>query len=106
MGAIDDYRSAYRKLNASFETRYLHLFGRGAGFSAEFIHVLKAAAECLGNRVEFCLQSNRNPKGFAVELGWADYFESLWSEVSVGIVNGLNRSHFPLGRLPIGKIMS
>lgn len=103
---MDDYRRTYRKLNAGFETRYLHLFGRGAGFSAEFIHVLKAVAECLGTGVQFCLQLNRKPRGFAVESGWADYFEPLWPEVSAGIINGLNRLHFPLGRLSIGKNIS
>src|SRR5262249_52502459 len=104
--AMDNHRDAYKILNASFETRYLHLFGRGDGFSAEFIHVLKAVAACLGNGIEFCLQLNPKPKGFAVELGWTDYFESLWPEVSAGLLGRLNRSHFPFGRFPIGSAVS
>ena len=99
MNNIAATRESYRKLNESFRQRYLHRFGRGVGFSAEFIHVLKAVAKCLDRKIQFCLQSNARPQGFAVERGWTDYFEPLFPEITVPrIAAGFNRVNFPLGR--------
>jgi hypothetical protein len=107
MNTIASRRETYRKLNESFGQRYLHRFGRGAGFSAEFIHVLKAVTKCLDLRIQFCLQSNVRPKGFAVRRGWTDYFEPLFPEITLpGAAAVMNRVHFPLGRIPLLKSLS
>jgi len=100
-------REIYRRLNESFRKRYLHRFGRGVGFCAEFIHVLKAVAKCLDLRIQFCLQSGVSPEGFAVQWGWTDYFEPLFPEIMVPRVAAvLNRVHLPLGRVPLLKSLS
>jgi hypothetical protein len=107
MNTIVSRREIYRKLNESFRQRYLHRFGRGVGFSAEFIGVLKAVAKCLDLRVQFCLQSNVRPEGFAVRRGWTDYFEPLFPEITLPRATAeMNRVHFPLGRIPLLKSLS
>jgi hypothetical protein len=104
MNRVTSSRENYKKLNESFRRRYLHRFGRGVGFSAEFVHVLKPVAKCLELRIQFCLQSGVRPEGSATQQGWTDYFEPLFPEITVpGIVAGMNRTHFPLGRFPLLK---
>jgi hypothetical protein len=100
------HRDVYRKLNQSFKRRYVHNFGRGVGFCSEYIHVLKTVAQCLDNKIQFCLQENRNPRGFAVERGWEDYFEPLFPIVTIPVVGSLNRSMFPANRIPILRGLS
>jgi hypothetical protein len=107
MNNIASTRATYRRLNESFPKRYLHRFGRGVGFSAEFIHVLKAVAQCLDLGIQFCLQSDVRTEGFAVQRGWSDYFEPLFPEVTVpSLTAAMNRVHFPFGRIPLLKSLS
>jgi hypothetical protein len=107
MNNVASTRETYRRLNESFPERYLHRFGRGVGFSAEFIHVLKAVAQCLDHGIQFCLQSNVRSEGFAVQRGWTDYFEPLFPEVTVPrLTAAMNRAHFPFGRIPLLKSLS
>jgi hypothetical protein len=107
MNNVPAMSEIYRALNESFGPRYLHRFGRGDGFSAEFIHVLKAVAKCLERRIQFCLQGNIKPQGFAIQRGWTDYFEPLFPEITVpGVAAVMNRPHFPLGRIPVLSSLS
>jgi hypothetical protein len=106
MNSVALKREIYKNLNSTYNQRYLHRFGRGGGFSAEFIHVLKAVAECLDKKIQFCLQSNVKPKGFAFDRGWTDYFEPLFPEVTVASLATLHRTHFPFGRFPLLKNLS
>lgn len=101
--AIDDLRRAYINLNRSFDRKYIHLFGRGIGFCAEYVHVVKAVAVCLDQNIQFCLQRNTNPKGFAVQYGWEDYFDTIFPCKDIGFIGSLNRTELPLGRLSVVK---
>jgi hypothetical protein len=107
MNDIVAKRESYKRINESFRKRYLHRFGRGVGFCAEFIHVLKAAATCLDRKIQFCLQENFRPQGFAVERGWTDHFEPLFPEVRAPLIAaGAHRTQFPLGRYPLFASLS
>ncbi len=101
-----NYRDVYRKINQGFESKFVHRFGEGVGFCSEYIYVLKRVALCLEHEVRFCPQENRNPKGFAFECGWEDYFEPLFPIVSIPAVGFLNRYMFPGNRLPILREVS
>lgn len=99
-------RDVYRKINQGFESKFIHRFGEGFGFCSEYIYVLKRVAVCLEHEVQFCLQENRNAKGFAFEHGWEDYFEPLFPIVSVPAIGFLNRYMFPGNRIPVLREVS
>ena len=100
------YRDVYRKINQGFESKFVHRFGEGFGFCSEYIYVMKGVALCLEHEVQFCLQENRNAKGFAFERGWEDYFEPLFPIVSIPAIGFLNRYMFPGNRIPILREVS
>src|SRR5262249_16393057 len=92
---LSDQRDQYRSLNESFQTSYVHSFGRGFGIGAEIVGVVKSAMICLDRRIRFCLGSLNNPRGFAVRHGWDDYFEPLFPTVELGRLASWNRPQYP-----------
>lgn len=95
-------RDRYRVLNESFGRKFIFQYGRGFGFCAETIYLIKCISLCLSNQIQFTL-GHQEPKGFSIRNGWEDYFLPLWPVHEGRLLPFLNRSHYPLGRLPIGK---
>jgi hypothetical protein len=104
--AADDLAAKYRKLNSTFPTRFVFQFGRGGGFGAEMIHLLRSVAACIQHEFQFCLGQCRNPRGFAVKTGWNDYFEPIFPIVPGRLLHFLNRGLFPLNRVPVARTLS
>lgn len=100
-----DKRKQYALLNETFSDKLFFVFGRGYGFSAEFIHLLKCVEWCLRNHVQLVLNIQK-PRGISINRGWEDYFKSLWPTKRSHLLSFLNRSHFPLGRYPIIKTVA
>jgi hypothetical protein len=98
-------RERYMALNTSFSTRFVFQYGTGSGFGAETIGLIRRVVQCLANDVQFVFGA-QEPKGFAVENGWEDYFEPLWPHDNCRQLSLLNRTVFPLGRYPLFKTLS
>jgi hypothetical protein len=100
--ALVQLRSDYRRLNDSFETSFAFRFGRGGGFCAEMLGLVKSMMTCLHRRTQFCLSRGGPPTGIGVVNGFADYFEPLFPEIDAGIFNALNLETIRgSGRFPI-----
>lgn len=87
-------------------SKFIFQVGSGGGYCAEMGHLLKRIHACLFNDVQFCLGQVRNPRGYAVSSGWTDYFEPVFPEVQGSVLSSLNRSHFPLNRIPVFRFAS
>jgi hypothetical protein len=101
-----ELREKYRAVNEGFTQKFVFQFGRGGGFGAEMIHLLHSVVACLQNEVQFCLGEAREPRGFAVERGWGDYFEPIFPVVPGRFLGLLNRPIFPLNRLPAARFLA
>jgi hypothetical protein len=100
--ALVQLRSDYRRLNESFETSFAFRFGRGGGFSAEMVGLVKSMMACLHGRSRLCLSRGGPPMGIGVVNGFTDYFEPLFPEIGAGIFNVLNlQAVRGSGRFPI-----
>jgi hypothetical protein len=101
-GALVRMRGDYQRLNESFETSFAFRFGRGSGFCAEMLGLIKNMMNCLHFRTRLCLSRGGRPTGVGVVTGFADYFEPIFPEVDLGPFNALNMSTVRgSGRLPI-----
>jgi hypothetical protein len=83
-------RTDYRRLNASFDTSLAFRFGRGGGFCAEMLRLVKSMMICLNGRTRLCMSQGGRPAGIGIVHGFTDYFEPLFPEVNAGIFNALN----------------
>lgn len=105
--SIEQLRADYRTLNKSFAQRYVVRFGRGVGFGAEFVGLVKIMFSCLNGGIGINLEATGDAKGIAVERGWTDYFDPLFPEVSGVLLPLLNRPQFPLqGAFPLVRTLA
>jgi len=94
-------RSDYRRLNESFERSFAFRFGRGVGFSAEMLGVVKCMMSCLKGRTRLCMSQGGRPAGVGIVNGITDYFEPVFPVVDAGRWNALNIATIRgSGRLP------
>jgi len=106
-GALESSFQAYQLLNNSHERRLLYYFGRGFGFGAEMVGLIKAMMLCLDQRCQLQLTRPRPPRGFAISRGWTDYFLPVFAEVDLGALSVLNRPVFPFDRrLPLLRFVA
>jgi len=109
--ALVQLRSDYRRLNASFETSFAFRFGRGGGFCAEMLGLVKSMMCCLHRKSRLCLSRGGRPTGIGVVNGFADYFEPLFPEIDAGILNALNlqavrgSGRFPIARRGVSRLL-
>ena len=103
----DDRLCAYQRLNDSYDRRLLYYFGRGSGFGAEFVGLIKAMMLSLSRGCRLQLTRPRPPRGFAVSKGWPDYFLPVFTYVDLGALSVLNRASFPFDqRLPLLRFVA
>jgi len=94
-------RESYRRLNDSFPATFAFRFGRGAGFAAEMLGLLKGAMSCLHQRIRFALAEGGRSMGVAAFAGFHDYFEPIFPVERLGNINALNVSAMRgFGRFP------
>ena len=109
--ALVQLRSDYRRLNESFETSFAFRFGRGGGFCAEMLGLVKSMMACLNRRTRLCLSRGGRPMGIGVVNGFNDYFEPLFPEIDAGIFNALNlqavrgSGRFPIMRRGVARLL-
>jgi len=100
--ALFRLRNDYRCLNESFKTSFAFRFGRGAGFCAEMLGLIKSMMHCLHGRVRLCMSQGGRPVGINIAGGFTDYFEALFPEIDAGLFNALNvQAVRGSGRFPI-----
>jgi hypothetical protein len=95
-------RDRYRRLNRAFESSYAFRFGRGGGFCAEMLGLVRSMMCCLHRRTRLCTSTGGRPLGVGIAKGYTDYFEPLFPEIDAGVLNALNlRSVRGSGRFPL-----
>lgn len=85
----------YQLLNSSFDNRFVFQLGRGSGYCAEMIGLLKALQMCLCTQTQLCLGRTSKPSGYAYKDGWDDYFLPVFTHVDGIFLQQLNRPYFP-----------
>ena len=100
--ALARLRGDYRRLNQSFDSSLAFRFGRGGGFCAEMLCLIKSMMYCLDRRYCLCMSQGGRPAGIGIVNGFTDYFEPLFPDVDAGIFNALNvQTVRGSGRLPV-----
>lgn len=91
----------YVALNRSFANRHVYQFGRGVGFSAEAIGLLKSMVGCLAAGRQLVVGTHPKPSGFGLGEGWGDYFANPFPTTRSRPLHLLNRHLYPgHSRLP------
>jgi hypothetical protein len=104
-------RDAYRRLNASFGPSFAFRFGRGRGFCAEMLGLVKTMMICLHLRSRLCLSKGGRARGVGVVNGFGDYFLPIFPEADAGVFNVLNApavrgsSRFPVARRGVSRML-
>lgn len=88
--ALARSRGDYRRLNQSFDSSLAVRFGRGGGFCAEMLGLIKSMMWSLDRRYSLCMSQGGRPAGIGIVNGFTDYFEPLFPDVDAGIFNALN----------------
>ncbi len=92
---LKQMRALYVELNKSYVRRRIHQFGRGGGFCAEVVGLLKSMLTCLASETQLVVATHPNGRGFSLGQGWGDYFENLFPTKRSRISDLLNRHVYP-----------
>lgn len=104
-------RRDFQRLNASFEASLAFRFGRGGGFCAEMLCLIKSMMFCLDRRVRLCMSLGGRPSGIGIANGFTDYFDPVFPEVDAGVFNALNlqtvrgSGRFPIARRGVSRLL-
>lgn len=98
---LAESRIRYQHLNSEFDRKFIYQLGTGRGYCAEMIHLLKVIQMCLHRNLQLRLGAVSNPSGFIVCKGWEDYFLPVFPVHEGPLLEYLNRSYFPFGRVPL-----
>lgn len=94
-----ELRAAYAQLNATFRRKRIYQYGRGFGFCAETVGLLKAMLSCLSTRTQLVVATHPLGMGFSMGGGWGDYFEELFPTRSSPWLHRWNREYLAGGSL-------
>ncbi len=92
--SLEDFsglRGRYMKFNETRPSSLVYKLGRGGGYCAEMIGLLKVIQSCAANDLRLCVGENRGAKGYAVKNGWEEYYEPFMSVIPgkfLGVLNG------------------
>lgn len=92
---LKQLRARYVELNKSFARQRIHQFGRGGGFCAEVIGLLKSMLTCLASETQLVVGTHPKGRGFSLGEGWGDYFMNLFPTKRTRISDLLNRHVYP-----------
>jgi hypothetical protein len=105
-------RQRYIAYNELLDPFMCWSLGYGSGFCADMIGLLKVCIACLSCGLQLRLSMPKNPRGWAIEKGFSDYYQEAfpimqlgWPEFLNRPINGFSRRRKPLmiaGRLLYG----
>jgi hypothetical protein len=93
-----DSLAAYRKINSSFQKKYIFNFGSEGGFYSEFNNMIFGMIYCLKYEYQFILYSGSSK--FKIDKGWEDFFLPFCDSVDSSFHEKFNkRIHAPKVKL-------
>ena len=98
-------RDRYMKFNETRPSSFIYQLGRGGGYCAEMIGLLKAIQGCADNDLRLCLGENRGAKGYAVKNGWGEYFAPFMSVIPGRWLGVLNDRWRVVDRVPMFRAL-